>query len=173
LTSPAVRTAIIVSPSYFVGTGAANEWASIGAPPPTPHHELRPNWFEFSVLAGGHDAIGSYVDVAVSAVSYVAPGDLNDDGLFNQLDVALFVTHWRADTTGFNSVAQWMMGDLDNSGLVDLADATLLRNILLNNAGRAFGLTTFVPEPQGLALSLLTIASASVIPRRLRLRQCP
>ena len=41
----------------------------------------------------------------------------------NQLDVNAFVSHCRADTGDLNSVAQWMMGDLDNSEFVDLHDA--------------------------------------------------
>ncbi|BBO30451.1 hypothetical protein [Lacipirellula parvula] len=148
---------IAVSPSYFVGTGAANEWAAIGAPPPTSIYQLRPSWFEFDVLAKGQDLIGSYVDVDVSTVSYVPPGDLNNDGLFNQLDVNKFVAHWRSDTSSLNRVGQWMAGDLDNSGLVDLDDASLLRTILIYSTGQSFGLTTSVPETPASMLSVIAI----------------
>jgi hypothetical protein len=157
---------VVVSPSYFVGTGAANEWAAIGAPPPTPFHRLRPNWFEFDVLTSGQDAIGKYVDIAVNTVTYVPPGDLNSDGFFNQLDVNAFASHWRADTDGLNSVAQWMMGDLDNSGRVELNDAYLLRKILIEQSGQSYTLMRSIPEPSGAVLSCMIIMLVLGVSRR-------
>lgn len=165
---------IIVSPSYFVGTGATNEWAAIGAPPPTPFHQLRPNWFEFNVLADGQDAIGKYVEIAVNTISYVPPGDLNNDGLFDQLDVNAFVSHWRASTIGFNSMAQWMMGDLDNSGLVDLDDAFRLREILTINSGRSIEFMHLVPEPHFFgSVTSCVVIGAAICSRRKRLFDRP
>lgn len=162
---------VVVSPSYFVGTGAANEWATIGAPPPTPYYQLRPNWYEFDIMAKGQDAIGKYVEIAVNTISYVPPGDLNNDGLFDQLDVNAFVSHWRADTNGLDSVAQWMMGDLNNSGIVDLDDAYLLREILLDNANQAFGLVSRVPEPTTFAITIFLMCSGSVYVRSIQLNR--
>lgn len=163
---------IAVSPSYFVGTGAANEWAAIGAPAPTSIYQLRPSWFEFDVLAKGQDIIGSYVDINVSTISYIPPGDLNNDGLFSQLDVAEFVTHWRSDTSGLNRVAQWMHGDLDNNGLVDLDDASLLRTILVNSAGQSFGLMATVPEVPTSALAFISAMGIVSITSRWRPINC-
>ncbi|MCA9236433.1 MAG: dockerin type I repeat-containing protein [Planctomycetales bacterium] len=138
---------VFVNPSYFVGTGEHDEWAGLAAPAPTPDNELRPEWFEFRLLASGSDAIGSFVEVAVEKIAYVPPGDLNDDGFFNALDVDRFVENWLADTSDLNSVAQHMAGDLDNNGRVDLSDAFLLRSILIEQSGSAFELTSYVPEP--------------------------
>lgn len=135
-----------------------NEWASIGAPPPTPYHVLRPEWFELSVLSAGIDSIGYYVDIGVDTIAYVPPGDLNNDGQFNSLDVDRFVSGWMTDTRGLNSIAQQMQGDLDRSGRVDLTDAHLLRSILLQHGGSSYSLMSRVPEPSGTLILCVGLA---------------
>lgn len=150
---------IVVSPSYFVGTGAINEWESIGAPAPTPYYELRPEWYEFRVLNAGSDAIGDFVDIAVDTVAYVPPGDLNDDGFFDERDVDVFVSNWNADTSQLNSIAQRMAGDLDNNGRVAMDDAFMLRQILLQHTSQLYEVLASVPEPSSLVLACFAIAS--------------
>ncbi|WP_442481873.1 dockerin type I repeat-containing protein [Aeoliella sp. SH292] len=135
--------------SYFIGTGTAGEFLASNPTAPSPYWEVRPEWYEFRVLSEGLDAIGSFVDIAVDLVQYVPLGDLNDDGLFNDLDVNLLVANWLTDTNGLNSIAQQQRGDLNNSGFVDQSDAFLLRRILFENArfADAAAVLTLVPEP--------------------------
>jgi len=159
---------IVVSPSYFVGTGAANEWESIGAPAPTPYYELRPEWYEFRVLSAGNDAIGDFVEIAVETVSYTPPGDLNNDGFFDERDVEAFVRNWNVNTSQLNSVAQWMAGDLDNDGRVELDDAFSLRQILRQHTGQAFEALANVPEPQGVAIACMALVGANLSQRHRR-----
>jgi hypothetical protein len=159
---------IVVSPSYFVGTGAMNEWESIGAPAPTPYYELRPEWYEFRILNAGSDATGDFVDIAVATVGYVPPGDLNDDGFFDEQDVDVFVSSWNADTSQLNSIAQWMAGDLDNNGRVAMDDAFMLRQILLQHTSQLYEALASVPEPSSVVLAWATLVSLCGFRRSLK-----
>jgi hypothetical protein len=65
-----------------------------------------------------------------------------------------------------------MRGDLDNNGLVDLDDATLLRTILLNSTGQSFGLMTAVPEGPTSGLAVISVIGIVSITARWRPKGC-
>jgi hypothetical protein len=148
---------IVISPSYFIGTGAANEWESIGAPPPTPLYQLRPEWYEFRVQGAGSDGIGDFVEIVVTTLAYTSPGDLNHDGLFDEQDVDVFVRHWNADTSDLSSMAQWQAGDLNNNGRVEFNDAYAFRQILRQHTNQAFEALARVPEPQTALMAFIAL----------------
>ncbi|MBS4014065.1 MAG: hypothetical protein KGZ97_09985 [Bacteroidetes bacterium] len=59
------------------------------------------------------------------------PGDVNNDGSINVLDIVWLVNHLNGSTpTGFNFSA----ADVNNDGLINIADLTNLINIIFNGA---------------------------------------
>ncbi len=87
-------------------------------------------------------------------VAQPGPGDANLDGTVDELDADLVRTNW-----GLTS-RDWVDGDFDGSGQVDLRDASIL---LENWQGSAA--PTALPEPASLAL-LPLITAALLRPRK-------
>jgi sialidase-1 len=91
------------------------------------------------------------------------PGDVNQDGVFDSLDLPAFVAAWTPITTEFylGGVDSYTHGDLDFNGVNDLNDVFLMRQALLAAGLDASPLESLyvVPEPSTLPmLSALPIA---------------
>lgn len=89
-------------------------------------------------------------------------GDVNQDGLLNDDDIASFVQQWRSVTVGKTPVEKMLMGDLDLDGKTDLNDAFLLRQALIQANQSTSGLAQLtVPEPSALLLVALGLLMGS------------
>lgn len=83
-------------------------------------------------------------------------GDVNQDGLLNQLDINDFVTGWNSDTTSMSIPNATKQGDLNLDGITSLQDAFLLHEAL-RAGGSSISLSAVlagaqVPEPSNLVL---------------------
>lgn len=90
-------------------------------------------------------------------------GDVNQDGLVNQLDIDAFVLGWQSDTTALDDLGKYNSGDIDFSGLTDLTDAYLLQQAFIGtgqSVSFASILSIAVPEPNA---ALLLIAGVSLL----------
>lgn len=151
--------------SIYQATGEGDDFLSHSPPPPTNRWELATEWYEYSVLNTGVDSIGSYIEIDVDLIELSMAGDLNLDGAINPGDLVNFREHWLSDTSTFDSAEQFVRGDLDLNGTVDLNDAWLLADIFAD-AGQVFLMPgTGVPEPTTAALSILTIISTLALRR--------
>jgi hypothetical protein len=120
------------------------------------------------------DAWGKYYDEgdltvqALSAVGTVAPGeviyvgnndaafplgDLNFDGVVNQLDWPLQRDNFNADLAGLTAAQAYPLGDLNGDGLNNMTDQLLFKGAFESAMGAgAFAAISEVPEPTSLAL---------------------
>lgn len=153
--------------SIYEATGEGDDFLSHNPPPPTNRWELATEWYEFSVLGTATDSLGSYIEIDVDLIELSMAGDLNLDGAINPGDLAYFRDHWLSDTSALNSVEQFVRGDLDLNGIVDLNDAWLLADIFAD-AGQVFLMPGVgVPEPTTSSLGIITIMSALAYRRKI------
>ncbi|QDU90835.1 hypothetical protein Pla175_42480 [Pirellulimonas nuda] len=141
--------------------------------PPAPKDPLNFNnqWWEFSALSTGSDAIGHYIDLAVSLFDPLATtllADLNQNGSLDQGDVSMFVGFWRFDTASMLESDRPQYGDFDASGLVDLSDWFFLRQSFLG-AGLAAPSMAAIPEPASCTLAAGLIAFGFAARRRAKI----
>jgi arylsulfatase A-like enzyme len=89
-------------------------------------------------------------------------GDLNGDGVLDVGDVSRFVENWLGDTTSLSPSGRYSLGDMDNSGFVDLGDWALLRQAF-TNADSSSLLTAgyVVPEPVNSAMMLTVLPAVA------------
>ena len=102
----------------------------------------------------GFDTIGG-----LNQLTGVA-GDVNQDSFLNMEDLDEFILGWRSDTEGLDAVERTMLGDLDLSGVTDLADFFLLREAFINNTMPTPRLSDFlasIPEPSSAILLLIGV----------------
>jgi hypothetical protein len=103
---------------------------------------------------------------AVAVLNRVEPpngiaGDVNQDGILSgdgtgpaeTDDISAFIQGWRADTSRLTNLNRVLHGDLNLSGLTDLADAFLLHQAL-SDQGSAFPFQR-LPEPSTASLALI------------------
>ena len=84
-----------------------------------------------------------------AAVTQLLPGDANNDGVVNGLDISDVASHWLK--TGVGSP-----GDANVDGVVNGLDITLIAdNWLRTNGGGGAGSSAAVPEPSTLTLAAL------------------
>lgn len=153
--------------SIYQATGEEDDFLSYNPPPPTNRWELATEWYEFSVLSAATDSLGSYIEIDVDLIELSMAGDLNRDGVINSGDLANFRDHWLSDTSAFDSAEQFVRGDLDLSGTVDLNDAWLLADIFAD-AGQAFLMPGLgIPEPTTTSLGMITIMSTLACQRKI------
>ncbi len=139
--------------------------------PPAPKDPINFNnqWWDFSVLSTGSDAIGHYIDLAAAFFDPNPPpvllADLNLSGALDPGDVTSFVGFWRLDTTGYAEAGRYRYGDFDANGIVDLLDWFFLRQSFL---GAGLGVPSFatVPEPTSLGLAFVAVAACGLTRRR-------
>ncbi len=104
------------------------------------------------------------------ATNPIEVGDLNFDGVINELDWPTVRDNFRADLTGLSMIEAYGMGDVNFDGLVDTADLYEFKRLYdaANGAGAFQGLLnggTIVPEP-GTALLLAGSVISVVCLRR-------
>ena len=105
----------------------------------------------------------------------VAPGDANNDGKVDVMDLTALATHWR------QIGATWADGDFNLDGKVDVMDLTMLANHWRYNApdgaphdmwsadtvvDRNVPLTNHAPEPLTMASLAMAVAGLGVYLRR-------
>ena len=116
----------------------------------------------FIRVTGESDLNQFYQLEASTSLLNAIEGDVNQDGLVNQLDIDAFVLGWRSDTSALDDLGKYSLGDLDLSGLTDLTDAVILQQALIG-AGQSANLasifSTAVPEP---STALLLLAGVSM-----------
>ncbi|HEX2477590.1 MAG TPA: PEP-CTERM sorting domain-containing protein, partial [Lacipirellulaceae bacterium] len=104
-------------------------------------------------------------------------GDLNDDDIVNDSDVAIFVDNWRRQQllsgrrTG--DINSRMFGDFDYDGFVGILDWDFIRDSHIDGASLNLGALlaeSGVPEPASGSLLLMGMLAASFCRRRLRRR---
>jgi hypothetical protein len=128
------------------------------------------NMFVMGTIATGPPAPGTYrfefgkdnafaaLPVAVSGLSGV-PGDVNQDGLVNGMDIDGLVDGWakekRINNVRVGDKLTIRDGDLNFDGITDLSDVFALHNALLAGTGSGFDFSRLpggVPEPSTLVL---------------------
>ena len=99
-------------------------------------------------LAGGSGRV-SLIDVVTLSDPSGLLGDFNNDAMITVADWNLFKPFFGSDTSGLDTAAARLAGDLDVSGLVDLADANRFAEIFdgANGIGSFKQLGLTVPEP--------------------------
>jgi alpha-glucosidase len=110
------------------------------------------NYYFNAFMLGG----GGFVAVFDNTLLNGIPGDVNQDGVVNQGDVAALVGGWK--TTGHvGARAQFTHGDLNFDGTTDLRDVFLFRTALESTgaASLAHSLDVPAPEPSAVALALM------------------
>lgn len=125
---------------------------------------------QFGVLFEGGDAL--YNEILFAYMNYddldPAPwngvnGDVNQDGAFDQLDVAAFIAVWKPLSGEYflGGVDSYLNGDLNFDGQLTLADVFELRQQLIANglSGEGLSQLTHVPESSSLHLILIGILS--------------
>lgn len=160
--------------TFLVSAGAINQtptgedFLSYNPPPPS---LLTADWFHFAVLGTGSDAIGGYIELAISSASPLngIDGDLNQSGLVDMTDVELFVDGWLADTSVLDTHAKYLSGDMNFDGATNLSDVFLFHNAWLAAGNAAINLQAMlhgVPEPSSMALVLSGLGLLAVRRRR-------
>jgi hypothetical protein len=137
--------------SIYVANGEKDDFLSYNPPPPSQPWQYMDKWFEFSVTGLGTDTIGNFLNLTVSLIDLVDPGDFNNDGLLNATDINLFRGFFNTTTTGLSTADKFLRGDMDFNGRVDLNDLWLL-SAAFGDRGAPFSFSTAVPEPTSLAL---------------------
>jgi hypothetical protein len=105
----------------------------------------------------------------------VNPGDINRDGLVNNVDINTFVTNWRrvqqVNGVTVGDLNSRLFGDLNMNGTVDIDDAFTLHAALRAagaGAGLDFSLLGSVPEPGSSLLLILGFAGLALARKRQR-----
>ena len=80
---------------------------------------------ESLIVADWYDSNISVNSILIPPEQPLAPGDLNNDGLFNILDVILLVNIVLADNTSFE------FGDINEDDYLNILDIIALINIIL------------------------------------------
>ena len=101
------------------------------------------------------------------------PGDVNQDGVFDDGDLTAFANGWREETSTLSLLQSTMLGDLNYDGRVFLEDWAILQSAMEGGGPRAtleeVLATAIIPEPTTLAALLLCLGCAGVSGRRLRI----
>jgi hypothetical protein len=89
------------------------------------------------------------------------PGDINNDGTVDRVDVALLSSNYGTTTTANN----FDLGDFSGDGIVGVADLAILQR---NFSGLPAPSSTAVPEPCSLVTTAIGLAFFGVVALRLR-----
>jgi hypothetical protein len=139
---------------FVVGLSGNN--STVAGPP------MGMNWGTFN-LAEDNDYIADFMDGKPA-------GDVNLDGVLNQLDIDVFVENWLTEKTvngvDVGDLETRMNGDLDFNGAINLNDAFILRSAIVPGSGVVFEFGNLVPEPTSVALALFGMLSLVGVRRR-------
>ncbi len=113
---------------------------------------------EVSIWVGSALSVQDGQDLYAAGVGPSVPGDANNDGKVNDVDLAILADNWGQGS------ANWGMGDFDGDKVVGPADAS----ILAANWGYGASESNAVPEPSILALLGMGAASLLTCVRRRR-----
>ncbi len=146
LTPPAEDTFVTVTLSYTAG----------------PTHPLLGQPLQIRLLnlgAPGEEVEFDAVSLTSLAVHVPIPGDANDNGVVDDIDMAILLGNWEQDPL---IISTWALGNFtgDSLGDTDVEDADLA--VLLGNWALPVGAT--VPEPATIAL--LTLGVVTLVRRR-------
>jgi hypothetical protein len=89
------------------------------------------------------------------------PGDMDDSGTVDRVDLAMFIDHF-----GMTEGADWSTGDFNGDGSTTLADLIMLKAHLSISAEAGRQAATNVPEPAGILLAAIAGLVAAVQTRR-------
>ncbi|TWT37683.1 hypothetical protein KOR34_26440 [Posidoniimonas corsicana] len=139
------------------------DFLSLNPTAPRRPWEVMREWYEFSVLGLGSDAIGSYVDLVVGVSDFVienaVAGDLNDDGVLTTEDWRIFAAHTHTDVRLLSPTNRYLRGDLDADGDNDYADFVRFKNLYVAaNGAAAFAALSAVPEPASAGILVAALA---------------
>jgi hypothetical protein len=87
------------------------------------------------------------------------PGDVNNDGVVNGLDISLIASHWLQSGAG-------VVGDANSDGVVNGLDISVVASHWLQTGGGGAGSGTAVPEPTTLVLAALGGLTSLICRRR-------
>jgi hypothetical protein len=151
-----------INRSQFFASDPDIDFLSFNPPAPTNWRESLTEWFEFSVLNIGRDAIGAYAELSVTIARLLndIAGDINQDGFLDELDIQIFAANWRRDTSLLAPFDQFLVGDLTQNGVVDFEDFWVLRQAFSAANLAVPSLGSLVPEPTGLMLLAVMLAAA-------------
>lgn len=152
--------------NFFAGTldnfvlGVAGNNSDQVAAPPLP---AGMNWGAVDMAVDN-----DYIRVALDGIDL---GDVNLDGDVDQEDVDIFTANWLQTKTlngfQFGDLETRMVGDFNFNGIVNLADAIVLRNgLIAANSGAVLDLSSLVPEPTSALLLVFGLVSAAGLRRR-------
>ncbi len=88
------------------------------------------------------------------------PGDANNDGITNAVDLNALGSNWQRD-----NLTSWAQGDFDGNGVANAADLNVVGNNWQKTAVAAAA-TAAVPEPTAVSLLLVALTSVSLLRRR-------
>lgn len=113
-------------------------------------------WQEDGVGKDGVATIGTSVSITVTAAPVHNPGDTNNDGVVDLVDLNNVLNNFGA--SGSNP------GDDNSDGVVDLVDL----NAVLNNFGTSYAASALAVVPEPASLSLIGLGAAALVGRRRR-----
>jgi len=97
----------------------------------------------------GAFATSRSTQLSVTIGTGVATADFNNDGMTNLVDYGILTSNW------LQTVPSLTLGDMDNNGVVNLADFASFRQVYhLVNGGSGSDLPAVVPEPSTMMLSV-------------------
>ena len=94
--------------------------------------------------------VQNWIAARVDAIDVVIPfpmlvqGDVNQDGVLNQLDVSQLIANWGSDTTGLTLDEKIQLGDLNLDGRTSLADWGILYEAWNAQGGAELNLGTLL-----------------------------